>query len=68
MVADIEDLENTDASKIHPRRINAKEVLTPQRGEHKKNPRCRWNSKIVRKRPRIPRTTCRRTPGAHKLS
>ena len=33
MVADIEELETMDASEIHPRRINAKEVLTPQRGE-----------------------------------
>ena len=33
LVADIEGLENMDASEIHPRRINAKEVLTPQRKE-----------------------------------
>ena len=33
MVADIQELETMDASEIHPRRINAKEVLTPQRGE-----------------------------------
>ena len=33
MVADIEELETMDASDIHPRRINAKEVLTPQRGD-----------------------------------
>ena len=33
LVADIEGLENIDASEIHPRRINAKEVLTPQRRE-----------------------------------
>ena len=26
LVADIEELENTDVSEIHPRRINAKEV------------------------------------------
>ena len=32
-VTDIEELENLDASDIHPRRIDAKEVLTPQRGE-----------------------------------
>ena len=31
MVADIEQLE-MDASKLHIRRLNAKEVLTPQRG------------------------------------
>ena len=30
VVADLEELEKMDASEIHPRRINAKEVLTPQ--------------------------------------
>ena len=30
LVADIEELENMDASEIDPRRLNAKEVLTPQ--------------------------------------
>ena len=34
LVADMEALENMDASQSRPRRINAKEVLTPQRGEH----------------------------------
>ena len=33
MIADIEELEKMDASEIYPRRINAKEVLIPQRGE-----------------------------------
>ena len=31
MVADIEELEEMDASELHARRLNAKEVLTPQR-------------------------------------
>ena len=31
MVADIEELEEMDASELHDRRSNAKEVLTPQR-------------------------------------
>ena len=31
MVADIEELEQMDASELHARRLNAKEVLTPQR-------------------------------------
>ena len=31
MVADIEELEEMDASVLHARRLNAKEVLTPQR-------------------------------------
>ena len=29
--ADIEELEEMDASELHARRLNAKEVLTPQR-------------------------------------
>ena len=32
MVADIEELEEMDASELHARRLNAKEVSTPQRG------------------------------------
>ena len=31
MVADIEELEEMDASELHARSLNAKEVLTPQR-------------------------------------
>ena len=31
MVANIEELEEMDASELHVRRLNAKEVLTPQR-------------------------------------
>ena len=34
LVADIEELKNMDASEIHPRRINAKEVLSSQRSEY----------------------------------
>ena len=34
LVADIEELENLDASEIHARRLNAKEVLTTVKGEH----------------------------------
>ena len=29
MVADVDELDKMDASKIHARRLNAKEVLTP---------------------------------------
>ena len=32
MIADIEEMENMDSSEIHPRSLNAKEVLTPQSG------------------------------------
>ena len=33
LVADIEELEQMDASELHARRLNAKEVLTPMSGE-----------------------------------
>ena len=33
MVADIEELEEMDASEIHGKILNATEVLTPMRGE-----------------------------------
>ena len=33
MVADIEELEEMDACELHARRLNAKEVLTPQEVE-----------------------------------
>ena len=32
MVADVEKLEEIDASELHARRLNAKEVLTPMKG------------------------------------
>ena len=34
MVASIEELEEMDASELHARRLNAKEVLTLMKGEH----------------------------------
>ena len=34
MIADIEELEEMDASELHARRLNAKEVLTPMKGEN----------------------------------
>ena len=33
MIADIEELEEMDASELHARRLNAKEVLMPMKGE-----------------------------------
>ena len=33
LIADLEELEKLDAPDIYPRRINAKEVLIPQKGE-----------------------------------
>ena len=50
-VADIEELENLDASEIHPRRLNAKEIITPKSGEHFDIPNRRWNRENVWKRP-----------------
>ena len=40
MIADIEELEGMDASEIHARRLNAKEMLTRQFYI----PSRRWNS------------------------
>ena len=34
MIADIEELEEMDASEIHARRLNAKKVLTPMKGDN----------------------------------
>ena len=33
MVADVEELEEMDASELHATRLNAKEVLTPKSGD-----------------------------------
>ena len=44
MVADIEELEEMDASELHARRLNAKEVLTPQRSGKLHVLSHRWNS------------------------
>ena len=38
MVADIEELEQMDASELHAERLNAKEVLTPMKGDNFKFP------------------------------
>ena len=34
IIADIEELDDMDASKLHARRPNAKEVLTPMKGDN----------------------------------
>ena len=44
MVADIEELEEMDASELHARRLKAKEVLTPQRSGNFVFPGRGWNS------------------------
>ena len=33
LIADIEELEEMDSSELHARRLNAKEVLTPMKGD-----------------------------------
>ena len=33
LIVDIEELEQMDASELHARRLNAKEVVTPMKGE-----------------------------------
>ena len=38
MIADIEELEEMDASELHARRLNAKEVLTPMKGDNFRSP------------------------------
>ena len=47
LVADIGELEKVDVAEIHARRVNAKEVLTPQNGEKNQIPDRRWNSKTI---------------------
>ena len=34
MIADIEELEQMDASELHARRLNAKEASTPMKGDN----------------------------------
>ena len=61
----MEEVEKMDASKIYPRRDDAKEVLiSPKRGEFC-IPDSRWYSKIVRKRLRIPRNHSK--AGTHRM-
>ena len=42
--------EKMDASEIHGRRLNTKEVLTPKSGENFDLPDRRWNSQIIPRR------------------
>ena len=44
MIADIEELDEMDASELHARRLNAKEVLTPMKRSQFHIPSRRWNS------------------------
>ena len=47
LVADIEELEKMDASEMFPRRINAKEVLMPQKGDYFIFPIARGTAKLL---------------------
>ena len=48
-MSDIEELGNLDASAMHARRLNAKEVIT-QNMVNISYPNRRWNSQVVWKR------------------
>ena len=61
MVADIEEMKNLDASGIHLRKLNGKDI-TPNNGENIKFRIEDENSKIVWKRPRSPRTHSKADP------
>ena len=47
MVAGIEEMENLDSAEIHPRRLNATEVLTPQ-----------WRGKLSDSKPQMEQLNC----------
>ena len=50
LVADIEELELMDASEIHAKRLNAKELFQPKNGEKNRMPNRRWNGKTFWRR------------------
>ena len=61
LVADIEELEEMNASELHARRLNAKEVLTPQRSGNfifpvAENLRARTASENIHLKPGTART------------
>ena len=61
LVADIEELENSDASEIHARRLNAKGTTTPKTGEHFYNSRSRLEQqKLFGRNQRVRESTLRR--------
>ena len=61
-VADIEELEEMDASELHARRLNAKELLTPQRSGNFHIPNRRWNSQNLWREQRLRTSTLTREP------
>ena len=56
MVADVEELAEMDTSELHARRLNAKEVLTPEDGE-KFVFRVAHGSLELAERDQVPRTS-----------
>ena len=52
MVANVEELEEMDASELHARRHNAKEVLTPMKRWKIHIPNRRWKGKTLWRRSR----------------
>ena len=57
IVADIEELEQMDASEIHAKRLDAKKVLTPQRSGNFISPVADGTVKIVGRRQRLRTST-----------
>ena len=60
MVADIEELEEMDASQLHARRLNAREVLTPQRSGNVTFPVADGTVKIFGREQRLRTSTLTR--------
>ena len=64
VVADIEELEEMDASELHARGLNAKEVLAPMKGDSFKFPFADGTVKIFGREQRLrPSTSIRDRPG-----
>ena len=57
MVAYIEELEEMDASELHARRLNAKDVLTPMKRWKFRMPSRRWKIKIFGWEQRLRKST-----------
>ena len=60
LVADIEELENLDASEIRARRLNAKEVLTPKWSENSVFPIADGTEKLFGRDHDVKESTLRR--------
>ena len=56
LTAEVEELENLDASEMYPTKLNAKEVLITQKDGEFVFPVADGSAKFTRKRLQIPRT------------